>query len=168
MAIHSPTTPQFGGEPPHKPCRLLATSSTFRAFEDAVHAIDVAIAAEDALADAERTGVSDPALHADAEVQVDAARDAFRAVAHTPDTLHGDNQLVTAAVMIETVLSMASEGDRALAINRFASTLPRLSVRSTQPQARHVERMITIAFQRLAQLEGLLRSKDLPDDSFVL
>lgn len=171
MAMNSPTTPPFSGEPPHKPRRLLAllaTSATYRAFDDALQAIDAANAAEDALADAERNGIWDPDLHADAGVQVNAARDAFRAVAATRDTLHGDSQLAMAAVMIETVLSMESEDDRAMAIERFEAALPRLTVRSTQPQARNVEYMIELAFKRLAHLEGMLRGKVIVDDHFVL
>lgn len=136
--------------------KSFAASPVFARFEEAVQALDAAIAAEEALSAAGIGGDVTGALGCDAQRQVVAVCTAFEAVTNAPQVLDGDDKMGSAAGLINIVLSLSDPDARCKALAIALETLPFLKVKSRQPQAREVDRMVRLAFERLERLEELM------------
>lgn len=157
MATPMPTTPPDGGKVIRAflgSARPFVASPVFVRFEEAAQALDAAIAAEEAVfeADINVTGK----LGYEVRRQVDAASTAFEAVAKAPLVLEGDDKMAIAAGLVSIVLSLSNPEARCNTAVSVMEMLPVLKVRSRQPQAREVDRLIRLAFERLERLEELM------------
>lgn len=159
MANPIPTTPPDSGKvlrafaDADKP---FAASPVFVRFEEAVQALDAANAAEEALSAAGISRDVTGALGCDAQRQVSAACNAFEAVGKAPQVLDGDDKMGSAAGLIKIVLSLSDPDARYKAVATALETLPFLKVKSRQPQAREVDRLVRLAFERLVRLDELM------------
>lgn len=158
MAKNTPTTPPKGEEVLRA---MLGSTSyvvspVFSRFECAVQALDAAVAAEEAVYTADVAADATSPLCCDARRQVNAAYEAFEAVIKAPVVLEGDDKMALASKFVSMVLALADPGARCNAAISAAETLPFLKVRSRQPQAREVDRIVRLAFQRLERLEELM------------